>query len=292
MRTSASALRGSAPGVMGAAGVPRGRAPFVGPAKRCKVATAAVAFLAACTSGGDVADGSSTSGASVATATASNPTLAPSPTRPHYAAVSVFDLAANPAAFDGRPIEMVDALTGWGDEYSALDLPLWISLRPDRTFCKTGVAATRSLDLRQVQGVYHAGTPPNGPWLSVHAVTDAPDTKDYQVIDRKVLDRDPGRWDRRRIEYVGAWATAYEGSYLDTILHEGFPVKGVDAIWLGSVLDSDAQRSVARVRAAKEASGGRPPLVRARGRIYTRRGGYGHMGGSRYLVVAEQLDFL
>lgn len=86
------------------------------------------------------------------------------------------------------------------------------------------------------------------------------------------LDAAAATWDRQRIVYEGTYETAFEVSALDK------------RIWL------ESSRTTEMVNAPSQRLGRH--AVRVTGYIYTKRGGYGHLGGYAYELVADRIEFL
>ena len=86
------------------------------------------------------------------------------------------------------------------------------------------------------------------------------------------IDANPAKWDRQRVVYVGTYKYGFEVSALDR------------SIWLGFRPSTTGMRNT-------------PPAadqrVRVTGYLFAKPGAmYGHMGGYRYMLVADTIEYL
>jgi hypothetical protein len=102
----------------------------------------------------------------------------------------------------------------------------------------------------------------------------------------------PQKYDRARVKYAGQLLTWYEGSSLDVL-------DGVELEFSRYIIRRNIERGNDRPHKMRPGFRRQRPQsdksvynVRVLGVLHTQSGGYGHMAASRFLLRADEIDYI
>ena len=196
-----------------------------------------------------------------------------------YREVRARELIMQPGPLDGRRIVLMDYIDGGR---KAVDTPEGLTLSLNTSASPPGVAKLlgslgKRLVRAKLRGVFRAerGGPPGLRTLEVHSIEVLPEPP-YQRVTWAEVTKNPKKYDRARVEYTGQYVSQFESSRLE-------------GIWL-AFSPYVTQRGEARPPHTPE--GRREAKVRVWGVLHTQPGGYGHLGGSPFLLRADEIEYL
>ncbi len=192
-----------------------------------------------------------------------------------YREVRACELVSQPGTLDGLRIVMMDYVDVARKE---VDTPEGLRLALNTAASPRGVtklleALGKRLARAKLWGVFQAERRPVT--LEVHSIEALPEPP-YQRVTWAEVTENPEKYDRARVEYSGQYVSWLESSLLD-------------GVWLQSSPYA-TRRGEARASHAGEAWRG--AKVRVRGVLHTQPGGYGHLNGARFLLRADEIEYL
>ena len=194
-----------------------------------------------------------------------------------YREVKAHELVSQPGTLDGHRIVLMDYINNGArvDTPENLTLVLTTAASP-RGVMKLLESVRGRLALAKLRGVFRAGG-----WahvLEMHSIEVLPEPP-YRRVAWTEVTENPEKYDRARVEYTGQYVVWLESSVLDAL---------PGGVWLVSTAYTTRRGEAG----APQQEAWRGAKVRVRGVLHTQPGGYGHLNSSRFLLRADEIEYL